>query len=57
MGSYQPSECMMIGDNLRCDIEPAHKLGMQVLYYDYKNKKDGNKYPVFNEFKQLKDIL
>jgi putative hydrolase of the HAD superfamily len=57
MGSYQPSECVMIGDSIRCDIEPAHKLGIPTIYYDYKNKKDGNDYSTINKFKQLKDIL
>ena len=51
---YKPSECIMVGDSFRCDIEPAIKLGMD--YYWITDKLDSNYNTIENVYK-LKDIL
>lgn len=54
---YQTSECLMIGDSLQSDIEGASRIGINVIYYDYKNKNISTKYPTISTFSQLKDML
>ena len=49
-----PSECLMIGDNLHHDIIPALELGLQV-YWLTKEKSD--KYPTISSIYDLKNIL
>jgi FMN phosphatase YigB (HAD superfamily) len=34
----QPVECLMIGDDPICDIEPARKLGMKHFLVEYGHK-------------------
>jgi putative hydrolase of the HAD superfamily len=40
----QPEECLMIGDDRICDIEPARKLGMKhfLVEYDHKERNISN---------------
>lgn len=33
-GSHQPEECIMIGDNLRADIQGAISVGMKAIYFN-----------------------
>jgi len=55
-GPYNPSECVMIGDSLKCDIHGASDAGMNVIYYNY-NDKDSDGYPSISKFIELKEKL
>ena len=37
-GPYKPNECIMIGDSVRLDIEPARKVGMHTILVNTKNE-------------------
>ena len=50
-GNYNPSECVMIGDNLEVDIKGAIKAGLNAILYD-KN----NKYDYDNKIKDLEEL-
>ena len=39
---YKMSECVMIGDSLKKDVECAIKYGMDAILYDYKDEYHGN---------------
>lgn len=41
-GSHQPSECVMIGDDLYLDIEKAKENGLNVIFVNSKNQKVDN---------------
>lgn len=41
-GSYQPSECVMIGDDLYLDIEKAKEIGLNTIFVNSKNQKVDN---------------
>ena len=52
MGDNKPSECIMIGDSIEKDIEPAIKLGMQgILVGEDKN------YKCIKNILELKEML
>ena len=52
--NFKPSECIMVGDSFRSDIEPAIKLGMD--YYWVTNE-ENNEYKTIKNIYELKDIL
>lgn len=56
-GNYDPSECVMIGDDYNIDIEPASKCGLNVIYYNYKNKDNPGGFDSIKELKELKKIF
>lgn len=41
-GSHQPSECVMIGDDLYLDIKKAKQNGLNVIFVNSKNQKVDN---------------
>lgn len=51
-GNYKETECIMIGDNFRVDIEGALNAGMKAIYI----KKDGKKIPEVNNKNFIKTI-
>lgn len=55
--NYKVDECLMIGDNIRVDIDGARKLGFKVIAVDYFNKTTSDSYPVVRKFGDLKKIL
>lgn len=55
--NYKVDECLMIGDNIRVDIDGARKLGFKVIAVDYFNKTTSDSYPVIRNFGDLKKIL
>lgn len=58
MNGYSKEECTMIGDSLRTDINPALKMGLDVIAIDYFSKlEDNNSYPVVRKFKDLRKYL
>ncbi len=48
-----PTESVMIGDSLEADIEGAHSIGMETIYFDYRNLNNSNGY---NRVTTLKSI-
>lgn len=55
--NYKVDECLMIGDNIKIDIDGARKLGFKVIAVDYFNKTTSDSYPVIRNFGDLKKIL
>ena len=53
---YEPSECVMVGDNLKIDIEGALNAGLNAIYFDYKNEYNGD-LPNIKKIKELIKIL
>lgn len=57
-GNHKPEECVMIGDNYDIDIIGANNIGMNTIYYNYKNKQNNKlKLIEIDNIKMLKDIL
>lgn len=50
------SECIMIGDSIRCDIEGSKMVGMDAIYYN-RDGIDCSEYKSIRNLKELKDIL
>ena len=53
---YKTSECIMIGDSLKKDVEGAILYGMDAILYDYNNEYQGNLKKV-NKLIELKKYL
>lgn len=54
-GQYNPEECLMIGDNLKLDIEPAKELGLNVIWIT--DQKDCSNYQKISDIEELKELL
>ena len=54
IGNNKPEECLMIGDNIKMDIEVPCEMGMNV-YYLSKGKKTN--YPSIEKLEDLKEML
>ena len=54
IGDLKPEECVMIGDNLKVDIEVPYELGFNVYHL---NKFGTSKYPTIRKIKELKEML
>lgn len=57
-----PSECIMIGDNKKCDILGANNAGISAILFDYNGKRDKKDiyapdYKVVTNLKELENIL
>ena len=57
-----PSECIMIGDNKKCDIQGANNAGISAILFDYNGKRDKKDiyapdYKVVTDLKELENIL
>ena len=50
-------ECVMVGDSIEADIEPALKLGMQAILITKKDIKKDLRYKKINKIEELKEIL
>lgn len=58
IGNYNIKDCIMIGDDLICDIKGAKDIVLEVIAADYFNKLENtNDYKIIKSFKELKDIL
>lgn len=55
-GNTKSNECVMIGDSLKVDIEPAIKYGINAIFYSNKNNKN-NEYKTINNLRDLKMVL
>ena len=56
-GEFKPNECLMIGDDYQKDIQGAYKAGLDVIYFNYKNKENKNNYKEINKIEELKEML
>ena len=59
-GSYEFSECVMVGDSLKTDVSGAVNANMNVIFYDRNNIKiNSNEYimATIHKFTELTDIL
>lgn len=52
-----PRECVMIGDNIKNDIEPAIELGMQAILITNKNVRKDLRYRKIRKLEELKEML
>lgn len=55
-GKLKADECIMVGDSLKIDIEPAIKYGMNAIFYSNINNKN-NEYKTINNLQDLKMVL
>jgi putative hydrolase of the HAD superfamily len=51
------SNSVMIGDSLEADIEGAHNVGMETIYFDYKNLNNSNGYKRVTTLNSIKNYL
>lgn len=59
-GKYEFSECVMVGDSLKTDVEGAINANMNVIFYDRNNlklKQDEHVMAIIHKFTELTDIL
>ena len=56
-GKYKPNECIIVGDDYNKDILGAYNTGLNVIYFNYKNKLNKNNFKEIKEFKELERIL
>lgn len=52
-----PSDCLMIGDSITNDISGAKAVGMDVCFYNFKNKKKPDEVIVDYEIKSIESLL
>ncbi|WP_299129558.1 YjjG family noncanonical pyrimidine nucleotidase [uncultured Winogradskyella sp.] len=52
-----PTESIMIGDSLEADIEGADQIGMDTIYFDYKDLNNSKGYKKITELKSIKNYL
>ena len=57
IGSRKEYECMMIGDNIKIDLENARNLGLDTILVDLKNKNKDTTYKKINNLYKLKEML
>ncbi len=51
------TESVMIGDSLEADIEGAHNIGMETIYFDYRNLKNSNGFKRVTTLKSIETYL
>lgn len=57
IGPRKEYECMMIGDNIKIDLENARNLGLDTILVDLKNKNKDTTYKKINNLYKLKEML
>lgn len=58
VGTYKKDECIMIGDNIKEDIEGALENDLKAIHFDRKgNNEKNDKYQIIYKFSDLKNIL
>lgn len=50
-------ESIMIGDNLEADIQGAEAVGMETIYFDYKNLNNSNRFKRVTQLKSIENYL
>ena len=56
-GDYSKEECLMIGDDYNKDIKGANLAGLNVIYFNYKNKENKDNFKEIKSLIELKEIL
>lgn len=51
------SESIMIGDSLEADIQGAHHVGMDTIFFDYRNASKADNFKRITQLKALKNYL
>ena len=51
------TESVMIGDSLEADIEGAHNIGMETIYFDYRNLNNSNGFKRVTTLKSIETYL
>ena len=57
IGKLKPAECVMIGDDLKTDIDGAINVGMNAIFLNNKNVLVDKKYTVITNISELMKIL
>lgn len=57
LANAKPDHSVMIGDSLEADIKGAIDVGMQALYFDYKNLDYNDSYQRITHLSALKDLF
>ncbi|MDA8874329.1 YjjG family noncanonical pyrimidine nucleotidase [Winogradskyella sp.] len=57
LANAKPEHSVMIGDSLEADIKGAIDVGMQALYFDYKNSDYNDSYQRITHLSALKDLF
>lgn len=57
IGKCKPSECVMIGDSKKIDIDGAINLGINAIMITKKNINTNNKFRIIKSIYELKEIL
>jgi putative hydrolase of the HAD superfamily len=57
LSNSKPEHSVMIGDSLEADIKGAIDVGMQALYFDYKNLDYNDSYQRITHLSALKDLF
>ncbi|WP_375235602.1 YjjG family noncanonical pyrimidine nucleotidase [Winogradskyella sp.] len=57
LANAKPDHSVMIGDSLEADIKGAINVGMQALYFDYKNLDYNDSYQRITHLSALKDLF
>jgi len=57
LANAKPEHSVMIGDSLEADIKGAINVGMQALYFDYKNLDYNDSYQRITHLSALKDLF
>ncbi|WP_299115365.1 YjjG family noncanonical pyrimidine nucleotidase [uncultured Winogradskyella sp.] len=55
--SALPEESVMIGDSLEADIEGANNIGMDTIYFDYRNLNNTKNYKRITKLKSIENYL
>ena len=57
MGEFAPNECVMVGDDLKIDIDGALNIGINAIFLNRKNISVDKKYTVITHLDELIKIL
>tara|TARA_R110000787_G_scaffold279936_1_gene390348 strand:- start:15824 stop:16516 length:693 start_codon:yes stop_codon:yes gene_type:complete len=52
--STSPNNSVMIGDSFEADILGAKNIGMETIFYNYRNEKIPDEYKIINELSEIK---
>jgi putative hydrolase of the HAD superfamily len=55
--STNPNDSVMIGDSFEADILGAKNIGMETIFFNYRNEKIPNGYKLINALSEIKSYL
>lgn len=56
-GDKKPNECLMIGDNYEKDIKGAYKAGLNVIFFNPKNKDNKDNFIEIKDLRELERMM